>query len=182
MAATAQTCKVRMKGNNMPKMGVNPEQTKAPKPVPGGWYELRVKGIVVKASKSGKGYNYEAYLNVVNNKSEFNDSFVLFRMNNGFKQAMAANDFHHGCGIPLENDGSFAGDWTLKDANKPDDFDGAQYSGPLLGKVIEAELITSSYDGVERNEVKQIRCKIQDCANRFPDIRHLTDLIGKKDK
>jgi len=170
----------------MPKMGVNPEETKAQKPVPGGWYDLRLKGMVAKLSKSGKGYNYEAYTNVVNNKSEYNDSFVLFRMNNGFKQAMASNDFCHGLGFALEADGSFPGDWTVKDATKPADapdyFDGAQYSGPLLGKVMSAELITSAYDGVERNEVKQIRCKIADCAIKFPDIRHLTDLIGKKDK
>jgi len=170
----------------MPKMGVNPEQTKAPKPVPGGWYDLRLKGLVAKFSKSGKGYNYEAYLNVVNNKAEYNDSFCLFRMNNGFKQAMMSNDFVHGLGFELETDGSFPGDWTVKDAakdpNAPDFYDGAQYSGPLLGKVMSAELITTVYDGIERNDVKQIRCKVADCATRFPDIRHLTDLIGKKDK
>lgn len=167
-------------------MGVNPEQTKAPKPVPGGWYDLRVKGIVAKLSKSGKGINYEAYLNVVNNKAEYNDSFVLFGIWNGFKQAMVANDFCHGLGFPLEADGSFPGDWTVKDAAKdpaaPDYFDNAQYSGPLLGKVLEAELVTASVDGIERNNVKQIRCKIVGCATQFPDIRHLTDLIGKKDK
>lgn len=165
-------------------MGVNPEQTKAPKPVPGGWYKLRLKGIVAKLSKSGKGINYEAYTNVVENKAEYNDSFVAFRMNNGFNQAMAAQDFCHGMGFPLETDGSFPGDWTIKDATKapdaPDYFDGAQYSGPLLGKVFEAELVTTVYDGNERNEVKQIRCSLANCATRFPDIRHKTDLIGKK--
>jgi hypothetical protein len=140
--------------------------------------------LVSKLSKSGKGYNYEAYLNVVENKTELNDSFVLFRMNNGFKQAMAANDFCHGLGFPLEVDGSFPGDWTVKDATKPPDapnyYDGAQYNGPLLGKVLEAELVTIVYDGIERNEVKQIRCAIMDCNTRFPDTRHLTDLLGKK--
>lgn len=166
----------------MPKMGVNPEQTKAPKPVPGGWYELRVKGLVCKLSSSKKGYNYMAYLNVVNNKAELNDSFVQFMMNNGFSQAMQVNDFVHGLGFELEADGSFPGEWTLKDPTKPDDFDNAQYSGPLLGKVLNAELITENWDGIDRNKVKQIRCKVQDCAIRFPDIRHLTDLIGKKNQ
>jgi hypothetical protein len=168
----------------MPKMGVNPEQTKAPKPVPGGWYKLRLKSMVAKLSKSGKGINYEAYMNVVENKAEYNDSFVLCRMNNGFKQAMVAQDFCHGLSFPLEVDGSFPGDWTVKDATKPVDdptyYDGAQYNGPLLGKVMEAELVTTTFEGQERNEVKQIRCAVTDCAIRFPDIRHLTDLIGKK--
>lgn len=168
----------------MPKMGVNPEQTKAPKPVPGGWYELRLKGMTAKLSSSKKGYNYEAYLNVVNSKPEFNDSFVLFRMNNGFSQAMHTNDFVHGFGFQLETDGSIPGDWTVKDPSKPTDdpayYDGAQYAGPLLGKILRAELTTTTYDGIERNEVKQITCKLSDCATRNPDIRHLTDLIGKK--
>lgn len=170
----------------MPKMGVNPEQTKAPKPVPGGWYDLRLKGMTAKLSKSKKGYNYEAYFNIVNNKAEYNDSFVYFALYNGFKQAMASNDLCHGLGFPLESDGSFPGDWSVKDANKPADdptfFDGAQYGGPLLGKVMSAELVTEMYEGVERNAIKQIRCKIDGCATKFPDIRHLTDLVGKKDK
>lgn len=175
-----------MKGNTMPKMGVNPEQTKAPKPVPGGWYDLRLKGIVAKLSKSAKGINYEAYLNVVNNKTEYNDSFILLGIYNGFKQAMVANDFCHSLGFPLEKDGSFPGDWTVKDPAKDpnalDFFDGAQYNGVLLGKVLSAELVTGLFEGIERNNVKQLKCKIPNCATQFPDIRHLTDLIGKKDK
>lgn len=167
----------------MPKFGVNPEETKAPKPVPGGWYQLRIKALTYKKSKSGKGYNYEAYMNVVNNKAELNDSFVLYRMNNGFKQAVAVNELCHAAGFPLENDGAFPGGdnaWKLKDPSKPDEVDGAQYTGVLLGKTVEAELVTTSFDNVERNEIKQFRCKIDQCATRFPDIRHQTDLIGKK--
>jgi hypothetical protein len=173
----------------MPKMGVNPEETKAPKPVPGGMYEVRIKSFTAKLSKAGKAkgqpqYNYEAYGNVVNNKAEYNDAFVLIRMNNGFNQAKTSNDFAHGLGYPLEADGSFPGDWTVKDPSKPADafdyFDGAQYSGPLIGKVCKVELSVTNYDGLDRNEVKQILCKVDKCAERYPDIRHLTDWRGKK--
>lgn len=170
----------------MPKMGVNPEETKAPKPVPGGMYDVRVKSLTAKLSKSGKGYNYEAYGNVVNNKAEYNDTFVLIRMNNGFNQAKTSNDFCHGLGFTLENDGTFPGDWQVKDANKPADapdyFDGAQYSGPLLGKIAKVELGVTNYDGLDRNEVIKVLCKVDKCAERFPDIRHLTDWRGKKTK
>lgn len=164
----------------MPKMGVNPESLKAPKPVPGGFYELRLKGITCKKSKSGKGYNYEAYFNTVNQPAETNDAFVMYRMNNGFSQGISAQDMCHALGFPLETDGSFPGDWTLKDASKPDEFDKAQYSGVLLGKVGKGELITENYEGRESNVVKQWVCKVPDCATRFPDIRHTTDLRGKK--
>lgn len=160
-------------------MGVNPEQTKAEKPVPGNqWYDLRVKSLTCK--KSPKGYNYVAILTVTNNKPEYNDKTVFFQINNGFNQAKMANDFVHGMKLLLEQDGSFPGDWKLKDASKPQEFDGAEYSGPMLGRVVHAELVTEDYQGVERNYVKQIQCQIEGCATKFPDIRHLTDFRGKK--
>jgi|SRR5215831_5433202 len=182
----------------MPKMGVNPEQTKAPKPVPGGWYKLRVKALTANKSKSGKGINYQAITEVTESTAENNGSTVFVRINNGFKQAMTANDFTHSTGLLLEKDGSFPGDWVLKDGVKGPDangnytdkegkaldelsaFDGAQYKGPILGKVLEAELAVDNYDGQDRNEVKQFRCKINNCAQQFPDIRHQTDIRGKK--
>jgi hypothetical protein len=162
----------------MVRMGVNPEQTKAPKPVPAAWYELRLKSLTCK--KSPKGHNYLAMFYIVNSKAEYNDSAVFFQMNNGFRQALDALDCCHGLGFPLETDGSFPGDWKLKDDNKPDDFDGAQYTGVLLGKTCEAELTTDTYQGNEKNVVRQFKCKVQQCADKFPDIRHRTDLIGKK--
>lgn len=164
----------------MPKMGVNPEQLKAAKPVPAGWYKLRIKGIVCKLSKSGKGYNYQAFLNVVENKAEFNDAFVMYQMNNGFSQGLQAQDMVHATGLVMEVDGSFPGDFKLKDDQKPDDWDSAQYNGPLLGRTVEAELIVYNFDGLDRNGVKQFKCIVDQCATRFPDIRHSTDLTGKK--
>jgi hypothetical protein len=164
----------------MPKMGVNPESLEAPQPVPSGMYELRLKGITCKASKSGKGYNYEAFFTTVNQPSETNDKFVMYRMNNGFSQGEAAQDMCHALGFPMEADGSFPGDWTLKDASKPEDFNLAQYSGVLIGKTGKAELVTESYDGRESNVVKQWVCKVDQCTTRFPKIRHRTDLRGKK--
>jgi hypothetical protein len=164
----------------MPKMGVNPEQTKEQKPIPAGWYELKIKAGVCKMSKSKKGYNYEFITEVVNNQAEFNGTTVWARINNGFTQAKVANDFVHAAGFELEPDGSFPGDWKLKDPAKTDDFDGAQYSGPLLGKTVRAELAIDSYEGTDRNVVKQFQCKVAECPTKFPDIRHMTDIRGKK--
>jgi hypothetical protein len=164
----------------MPKMGVNKEELVAPKPVPAGWYKGRLKGITCKKSKSGKGFNYVAYITIVEGTTETNDKFIVYRMNNGFSQATAAQDLCHALGFPVEADGSFPGDFKLKDDTKPDEFDGAQYTGVLLGKTAEFELVTDSYEGRESNVIKQLRCKIDQCATRFPDIRHHTDLLGKK--
>jgi hypothetical protein len=164
----------------MPKMGVDPSLLEAPQPVPSGMYDLRLKSIVCKMSKSGKGYNYEAYFYTTGQPSDTNDKFVMYMMNNGFSQGEQAQDMCHALGFPMEADGSFPGDWELKDATKPDDFNLAQYKGVLLGKTGRAELVTDSYDGRERNVVKQWVCKVDQCNTRFPKIRHRTDLRGKK--
>lgn len=171
-------------------MGVNPEQTKAEKPVPAGWYEFRLKAFTSKVSSSKKGINYVAIGEIVNNTAENNGKPVFIQINNGFTQARVTNDFVHSLGFTLEPDGSFKGDWTFKDPNAEKDadgnfkdimaYDGAQYSGPMLGKTGRVELSVGSYQGVERNEVKQLQCKVADCASKFPDIRHLTDIRGKK--
>jgi hypothetical protein len=102
------------------------------------------------------------------------------RANNGFNQAKVVNDFTHACGFTLESDGSIPGDWKLKDPTKVDDFDGAQYNGPLLGKIFRAEVSVDTYEGTDRNNIKQMQCKIDGCATKFPDIKHMTDIRGKQ--
>lgn len=161
-------------------MGVDPTQLEAPQPIPAAWYKVRLKGITCKKSKSGKGYNYEAYLNTTEQPAETNDKFIMYRMNNGFSQGQAAQDMCHALGFPMEADGSFPGDWELKDASKPEEFDLAQYKGVLLGKVGEAEIAVENYNGNDGNVVKQWKCKVDQCATRFPKVRHSTDLREKK--
>jgi hypothetical protein len=163
-------------------MSVNAETLEAPKPVAGGWYDLRLKGMTIK--KSPKGHNIEAYFTTVNQPTDTNDKFVLYRMNNGFSQGTAMQELCHALGFPMEIDAqgqaSFPGDWTLKDPAQPDNWDLAQYTGVLLGKTGSAELVVDNYQGNEKNVVKQWKCKVPDCPTRFPKIRHQTDLIGKK--
>lgn len=165
----------------MPKMSVNAETLEAPKPVPAGFYDLRLKGIVIK--KSPKGFNYEFYLNTVNQPAETNDKFVSYMAFNGFSQGELLQEASHGLGFALDIQGdqaSLPGDFTLKDPAKPEEWDGAQYSGPLLGKIGKAELYVDDYNNVERNKIKQWVCKVDQCATRFPKIRHKTDLRMKK--
>ena len=162
-------------------MSVNADTLEAPKPVPAGWYKLRVKGIVIK--KSPKGYNYEVYLTTVEQPAETNDKFVSYMAFNGFSQGELLQEFSHAMGFAMEISGdqaSLPGDFTLKDATKPDEWEGAQYTGVLLGKVGEAELYIDNFNNNERNRVKQWKCKVDQCATRFPKVRHKTDLRGKK--
>lgn len=164
-------------------MGVDPDSFNTPKPVPGNqWYKLRLKDLKCKQTKAKTGYNYEAYMEVVENKAELNGSFVLYRMSNGPFQGPNMLELCHGLGFPPEKDGTFPGGnqaWEF-DPKEPENPEKAKYKGPLLGKVADVELVITTYNSVDRNEIKQFRCKIDGCATRFPDIRHRTDLIGKK--
>jgi len=157
------------------KMGVDPEQVKAPKPVQGGWYDLKLVGFKPKMSKDKGSLNLNANLVVVNAKAEENDTKVYMGLNSKFARAWA--DFAHGFGFPLNPDGTLPGDFIPDDKDK-ENVEKYQYKGPLLGKILHAELIVSTYQGNERNEVNQIRCKVDGCATKFPDIKHLTKMAG----
>lgn len=158
-----------------PKMGVDPEKLKAPKPVPGNqWYKLKFKGFRQKLDKSKQGMNFNAELEVVENKPETNGTKVYMVLSTKFERALL--DFSHGLGFPMNADGTFAGSWEF-DQKEPENIEKAQYKGPLLGRTLDAELIVSIYQGSEKNEVKQIKCAIDGCATKFPDIKHLTSLV-----
>lgn len=159
------------------RMGVDPEDVKAPKPVEAGWYKLKLTGFKPKTSKDKQSINYNAVLEIVDARPDQNGTKVFAGMNTKFARLHA--DFCHGLGFPLNPDGTLPGDW-IPDAKDAENVDKFQYRGPLMGKVMEAELATTTYQGNERNELKQIRCKLDGCATKFPDIKHLTNLIGSK--
>src|SRR5208283_579907 len=94
------------------------------------------------------------------------------------KFATAINDIVHGFGFALEADGELPGQW-IPDPADPENVQKYQYKGPLLGKTMEAELAITSYDGKDKNEIRQVRCAVAGCAQKYPDIRHSTSLIKK---
>lgn len=161
----------------LPKMGVDPEKVKAPKPAPTGWYELKLTGFKPKMDKSKQGVNLNGQLEIVNNTVENNDKKVYMTLSTKFDRLLA--DFSHGFGFPLKPDGTLMGDW-VPDPSDPTNVEKAQYKGPLIGKIMKAELVVTSYQGNERNEVNQIMCKVDQCAVKFPEIRHMTRIVQQK--
>ena len=159
------------------KMGVDPEAIKAPKPAPAGWYDIKLTGFKPNRSKDKQSINFNAQMEIVNNTADNNGKKVYMGLNTKFARAHA--DFAHGFGFPLQPDGSLPGYW-VPDTKDPENVDKYQYKGPLLGKIMNAELQVTSYQGNERNEVNQIKCKIDQCATKFPDIRHMTKMISSK--
>lgn len=162
----------------MPKMGVDPEKIKQAKVQPNGWYKLKLTGFRPKRSQKDKdSINFNGQFEVLNSAGPDFTKMVFATMSD--KMQKHINDIVHGLGFTLEKDGTFPGTWVFPPED-PENVEKAQYKGPLMGRTMEAELATTSYNGNERNEIRQVRCAVPDCANKFPDIRHQTNMLGKK--
>jgi hypothetical protein len=159
------------------KMGVDPEKIKQAKVQPNGWYKLKFVGFRPKRSQKDKdSINFNGQFEVLNSAGPDFQKNVYAIMSD--KMQKHINDIVHGLGFPLEADGSIPGTWIF-DPKEPENVEKAQYKGPLMGRTMEAELGTTTYQGNDRNEIRQVRCVVTDCASKYPDIRHQTNMIGK---
>lgn len=163
------------------KMGVDPEAVKATVPQPAGWYKLKLIGFKPKRGATDpNGINYNGTFEIVNPAiAKANQGADRLFATMSIKMPKHINDIVHGLGFTLEADGELPGQW-VPDPAKPDDVEKFQYKGPLLGKMMEAELAITTFNNNERNEIRQVRCTVPDCAKKFPDIKHQTNMIGKK--
>lgn len=160
------------------KMGVDPEKIKQPKTQPNGWYKLKLVGFKPKKSqKDANSVNYNGQFEILNSAGPDFNKFVFATMSD--KMQKHINDIVHGLGFALEKDGSIPGDW-IEDPSDSSNVEKYQYKGPLMGRTMEAELSTTSYNGAERNEIRQVRCSVPDCTVKYPDIKHQTNMLGKR--
>ena len=164
----------------MPKMGVDPEAIKATVPQPAGWYKLKLIGF--KPKKGGKdpnSVNYNGQFEILNPAATGPNSQTRLFATMSTKMPKHINDIVHGLGFALEADGELPGQW-VPDTADPNNVEKFQYRGPLLGKIAEMELVETEYNGNKRNEIRQVRCTVAGCATKYPEIRHSTNMIGKK--
>jgi hypothetical protein len=160
------------------KMGVDPEKIKQAKLQPNGWYKVKLVGFKPKkASKDPNSINFNAQFEILNSAGPDFQKFVYATMSD--KMPKHINDIVHGLGFALEKDGSFPGSWVFPPEDA-DNVEKAQYKGPLMGRTMEVELATTSFNGNDRNEIRQVRCAVPDCATKHPDVRHQTNMLGKK--
>lgn len=162
----------------MVQMAVDPNSIVAPQPQPAGWYKLKLVGFKPKETKAKDGVNYNAQFEVVNPdpKSASKKPMVFHTMST--KMGRQIVDILHGMGFHLEPSGELPGQWIPDPAN-PNDVSKLQYKGPLIGRTLEAELAITNYNGNERNEIRQVRCQIQDCGQKHPTVKHNTNMLGK---
>ncbi len=163
------------------KMGVDPEAIKAQQPQPPGWYKLKFLGFKPKRGKTDpNSINYNGQFEVLNSATPaVGGQKAMVYATMSIKMPQVINDIVHGLGFALEADGELPGQW-VPDPADADNVEKFQYKGPLLGRTMEAELAETEYQGNKRNELRQVRCAVPGCATKYPEIKHRTDLIGKK--
>jgi hypothetical protein len=165
------------------KMTLSKEQVEGKEALPEGIYEVRFIRFNPKLSKD-KGDGQERSINLnaeyeVMNNPEYAGRKVFEIMN--MKSYNIQSEVCHAFGIPLDvdDDGDYyiPGTWD----SKPD-FDPAlpetyEYKGPLTGKIGKIELAITTFQGRQRNQVRRYFCAVDDCATKFPEIRHVQNLI-----
>lgn len=172
----------------MPKVTFSQEKIEATFKIPeSGIYELKLLGFAPAKSSKGDSVNFNPILEIVGttdgspvpkNDDGSNISSKYWAGLNS-KADGIVNDFCHFLGLPME------GPPTALEI--PGIFDGPaddpskwQYKGPLVGRVGKAYLEKGEFKGKPNCKVKYYICAIQDCATRFPKVRHSLDLNKQK--
>lgn len=171
------------------KMTLSKEQVEGRENVPKGIYMVRFIGFEPKLSKfdpanpnKERSINLNAKFEIIDNP-EYAGRFLYEIMN--MKQYGIQTEVCHGLGIPLEAGVDANGEpeywipgtWDNKPGFNPADPATFEYKGPLTGKTGRVEVTLSSYNGKDSSKINRYFCAIENCATKFPEIRHQDNLV-----
>jgi hypothetical protein len=171
------------------KMSLSKEQVEGKEVLPAGLYEVRFIKFNPKLSKANAGnpdaersINLNAEYEVINHP-EYATRKLYEVMN--MKSYNIQNEVCHAFGVPLESGVGDTGEveywipgtWDNKPGFNPADPSTFEYKGPLIGQVAKVEVAVDNYQGRDNNKVRRYFCAIDDCATKFPEIRHSDNLL-----
>ena len=169
------------------QVGAFKSQLTGPPPVPTNIYTLQLVGFRPKVAAKGDSLNYNAEFKILDDP-QYNDSKVFFSLNTKF--FVATRDWVHATGNEceisqmlnpetgvVEDFETMPGFFEDADKFPEDPTKWGAYRGPLTNATFKAEVILTSYQGKPKNEIRQFFCAVPDCATKYPDMKHLTNLI-----
>lgn len=161
------------------KMKVSNDKLEGMDVVPAGQYDIKLVAFNPKPSKKGDSVNLNAIMEITNHP-EFAGRKVFDTLNSG--GSFTWPDFVHCFGLPMEvidaDNSTIPGDWDGDPAKfKEDDYTTWKYKGPLVGRSGKAEIAVDNYNGKDNNKIRRYFCAVQGCEQKFPKIRHQTDLL-----
>jgi hypothetical protein len=167
------------------KLTQSKEQIEGKEVAPEGIYTLKLVGFKPKFSKPNPQFpdkapslNLNAKMEIIDNPEQ-EGKFVYEVLN---MNSFMFPDFCHAFGLPMETDGEsywLPGTWDSASDFDPANADTYKYDGPLVGRTAQAEVAVDSYNGRQNNKVRRYFCAVDDCANKFPEIRHSENLLRK---
>ena len=173
----------------MPKLVFSKDKIESTyKIVDEGLYTVEITGFKPKKSKSSDSVNLNPQMEIVAlgdgspapKKEDGKNIPVFYNLNTSADFAM--NDFCHCFGLPMEDCGG--GNMTIPGTfDGPDGVENADkwvYKGPLLHRKGVVMLVKDTYNGKENNKVKYFVCAIKDCHQKYPKVKHSTDLTKSK--
>lgn len=152
------------------------------KVIPGGLYTLRLTGFKPRLNKNKDGINFNPQMEVINNP-EYDKTKIFDSLSS--KAGFTQWDFVHAFGLELEDQGNgnyvIPGTWDGDPAAfKETDPSTWKYDGPLIGRDASVELAIDTYEGKQNNKIRRYICAVLDCATKFPDNKHIMDMLRKK--
>jgi len=148
-----------------------------------GNYWVTLTGFAPKMSKAGDSINFNPIMELTSLEdgspapTKDDGKAIPIFSNLNSKGEWVINDFCHGFGIPMEEDGqggiSIPGIWVPE---AEQDISKCEYKGPLIGRKALVHLVKDTYQGTEQNKIKYYVCAVPGCAQKFPKIKHSTDL------
>ena len=154
---------------------------------PTGLYDLQVITFRPKLTKNGDGINYNLEATIVNHGDPKIDGIKVFHPLST-KFSIAIWDFVHSCALEMEEVPLPNGEGTTlvlpgifenAAANPEDPSTWGSYMGPLTNAIFKADVITSSFNNKPKNEIRAFLCALDGCAEKYPDVRHSTNLVKK---
>lgn len=169
------------------QMKQSKEQVEGKESAPDNIYELKLVGFKPAFSKKRDtspadwkpSLSLNARMEIVNNPAE--EGKLVYELLN--INSFMWSDFCHAFGLPMEFDGesySLPGTWDSKpdfDVNKAETY---FYEGPLLGRTCRADVGTKTFAGKTSNAVRKYFCAVENCATKFPEIKHSDNLLSKQ--
>ena len=155
-----------------------------------GLWTLRLREFRSAVSSKGDSINYNPVFEIVSGDNGVpapkldngNPLDIWYTGNSKYKNGLGLQEFCHALGFPMEEveengQKGFAlpGKWVPENE---DDIGKCQYIGPLVGRTAKAYLIKGEDDKKRpKNLIKYFVCSVPNCAQRFPKVNHIDNLI-----
>lgn len=177
----------------MPKLTFTPEQLESNfKTVDEGLWIVELVGFRQVLANKKDSINYNPQFEIVSDangspaptQDDGKPIIPRYAFNGNSKIPNFIQDMCHCFGLPMEgNDKDGYGIPGVFDGLQHESDDMASwhpekwgYKGPLLRRRGQVYLVKSEYNGVTSNKVKYFMCAISDCTQRWPKLKHSTDM------